>query len=231
MDERRIQEAFERMTPSEEAKERMLENILAHSEAQGVGHPAQGVDRPARGIGRATRGAQVTVPRRARLRFARRIAIGAAACLALIVGVGMLTRPHAAMDAARTNDALTSSAPSGGSDNMSGESRVGGSDAAKTNGTAEIETQGDASEASDVTHFPPSIEFEGRSYQRSDEALSRDDVESVREPLAEINRPSAAPGTPSVLLVYSLVGSNKDEAVGVSDPDRERFYRYTVRVG
>ena len=42
MDERRIQEAFERMTPSEEAKERMLENILAHSEAQGVGHPARG---------------------------------------------------------------------------------------------------------------------------------------------------------------------------------------------
>ena len=53
----------------------------------------------------------------------------------------------------------------------------------------------------------------------------------MREPLAEINRPSAAPGTPSVLLVYSLVGSDKDEAVGVSDPDRERFYRYTVRVG
>ena len=35
MDERRIREAFERMTPSEEAKERMLESILAHSEAQG----------------------------------------------------------------------------------------------------------------------------------------------------------------------------------------------------
>ena len=50
MDERRIQEAFERMTPSEEAKERMLENILAHSEAQGVGHPAQGVGHQ---IGRA----------------------------------------------------------------------------------------------------------------------------------------------------------------------------------
>ena len=222
MDERRIREAFERMTPSEEAKERMLKNILAHSEAQGV-------DRPARGVSRASRGAQATRPRRARLRLVRRIVMGAAACLALIVGVGMLTRPHAAMDAARTNDALTSSAPSGGSDNMSGESRVGGSDAAKTNGTAEIETQGDASEASGVTHFPPSIEFEGRSYQRSDEALSRDDVESVREPLAEINRPSTAPGAPSVLLVYSLVGSDKDEAVGVSDPDRERFCRYTVQ--
>ena len=220
MDERRIREAFERMTPSEEAKERMLENILAHSEAQGVGHPA-------RGVGRATRGTPVTAPRRARLRFARRIAIGAAACLALIVGVGMLTRPHAAMDAARTNDALTSSAPSKTSDNMSGESRAGDSDVAKTNGTAAIEGQGDASE----TSFPPSIEFEGRSYQRSDEALSRDDVESVREPLAEINRPIAAPGTPSVLLVYSLVGSDKDEAVGVSDPDQERFCRYTVRVG
>ena len=226
MDERRIREAFERMTPSEEAKERMLENILAHSEAQGVGHPA-------RGVGRATRGTPVTAPRRARLRFARRIAIGAAACLALIVGVGMLTRPHAAMDAARTNDALTSSAPSKTSDNMSGESRVGGSDAAKTNGMAASEGQGQASEAqgnASETHFPPSIEFEGRSYQRSDEALSRDDVESVREPLAEINRPSAAPGAPSVLLVYSLVGSDKDEAVGVSDPDRERFCRYTVQV-
>ncbi len=223
MDERRIREAFERMTPSEEAKERMLKNILAHSEAQGV-------DRPARGVSRASRGAQATRPRRARLRLVRRIVMGAAACLALIVGVGMLTRPHAAMDAARTNDALTSSAPSGGSDNMSGESRAGDSSAAKTNGMAASEEQGQASETSGVTHFPPSIEFEGRSYQRSDEALSRDDVESVREPLAEINRPSAAPGAPSVLLVYSLVGSDKDEAVGVSDPDRERFCRYTVQV-
>lgn len=221
MDERRIREAFERMTPSEEAKERMLKNILAHSEAQGV-------DRPARGVSRASRGAQATRPRRARLRLVRRIVMGAA-CLALIVGVGMLTRPHAAMDAARTNDALTSSAPSKTSDNMSGESRAGDSSAAKTNGMAASEEQGQASEASDVTHFPPSIEFEGRSYQRSDEALSRDDVESVREPLAEINRPSAAPGAPSVLLVYSLVGSDKDEAVGVSDPDRERFCRYTVQ--
>lgn len=225
MDERRIREAFERMTPSEEAKERMLENILAHSEAQGV-------DRPARGVGRATRGTPVTAPRRARLRLVRRIAIGTAACLALIVGVGMLTRPHAAMDAAHTSDALTSSAPSGGSDNMSGESRAGDSGAAKTNGMAAGEGQGQASEAqgdASETSFPPSIEFEGRSYQRSDEALSRDDVESVREPLAEINRPSTAPGAPRTLLVYSLVGRDKDEAVGVSDPDRERFCRYTVQ--
>ena len=226
MDERRIREAFERMTPSEEAKERMLNNILAHSEAQGV-------DRPTQGVSRATRGTQAARPRRARLRLVRRIVMGAAACLALIVGVGMLTRPHAAMDAARTNDALTSSAPSKTSDNMSGESRAGDSGAAKTNGMVASEGQGQASEAqgdASETSFPPSIEFEGRSYQRSDEALSRDDVESVREPLAEINRPSAAPGAPSVLLVYSLVGSDKDEAVGVSDPDRERFCRYTVQV-
>ena len=222
MDERRIREAFERMTPSEEAKERMLKNILAHSEAQGV-------DRPARGVSRASRGAQATRPRRARLRLVRRIVMGAAACLALIVGVGMLTRPHAAMDAARTNDALTSSAPSKTSDNMSGESRAGDSGAAKTNGMAASEEQGQASEAPDVTHFPPSIEFEGRSYQRSDEALSRDDVESAREPLAKIDNPSTAPGAPRTLLVYSLVGRDKDEAVGVSDPDRERFCRYTVQ--
>lgn len=218
MDERRIREAFERMTPSEEAKERMLKNILAHSEAQGV-------DRPARGVSRASRGAQATRPRRARLRLVRRIVMGAAACLALIVGVGMLTRPHAAMDAARTNDALTSSAPSKTSDNMSGESRAGDSGTAKTNGMVASEGQGQASE----TSFPPSIEFEGRSYQRSDEALSRDDVESVREPLAKIDNPSTAPGAPRTLLVYSLVGRDKDEAVGVSDPDRERFYRYTVQ--
>ena len=222
MDERRIREAFERMTPSEEAKERMLKNILAHSEAQGV-------DRPTQGVSRATRGTQAARPRRARLRLVRRIVMGAAACLALIVGVGMLTRPHAAMDAARTNDALTSSAPSKTSDNMSGESRAGDSSAAKTNGMAASEEQDQASEASGVTHFPPSIEFEGRSYQRSDEALSRDDVESAREPLAKIDNPSTAPGAPRTLLVYSLVGRDKDEAVGVSDPDRERFCRYTVQ--
>lgn len=238
MTDERLREAFAHMGPSDEAKRRMLANILAaggqhsddgadagsggadaldggasHPTVGGASHPIDGV--PSHPIDNAPSSDDaprtVAAPRtQRRFRAWRAAGIGAAACLVLLAGAGILSLAQSgAPDANSLKGALSASS-------AASEKTVPFDAIAPDISTNGIEC------ASSLPFF---FEFRERTYTATFEAIEAGDVGEL---IGEVEVSAVSDGTFEVLSVYALSDADAEsiDAVAVTSSESAEFYRY-----
>lgn len=230
MTDERLREAFAHMGPSDEAKRRMLANILAaggqHSD-DGADAGSGGADALDGGASHPTVGGAshpidnapssddaprtVAAPRtQRRFRAWRAAGIGAAACLVLLAGAGILSLAQSgAPDANSLKGALSASS-------TASEKTVPFDAIAPDISTDGVEC---------ASSLPFSFEFRERTYTATFEAIEAGDVGEL---IGEVEVSAASDGTFEVLSVYALSDADAEsiDAVAVTSSESAEFYRY-----
>lgn len=247
MIDERLREVFAHMGPSDEAKRRMLANILAaggqHSDDGahagnggmdaldggtshfsriasssagpsrsgmdaldgGTSHPIVG----APSLDDASRTAVAPRPQR-RFRAWHAAGIGAAACLVLLAGAGILSLSQSgAPDASSLKGALSASS-------------------ATSKETAPFDANGQDISTNGIERavsLPFSFEFRERTYTATFEGIEADDVGEL---IGEVEVSAASDGASEVLSVHALSGADPEsiDAVAVTSSGSTEFYRY-----
>lgn len=247
MTDERLREAFAHMGPSDEAKRRMLANILAAGGQRsddgagagsgradtldgGISHfsriasssagPSRsgmdaldgGTSHPIVGapsLDDAARTAAAPQPQR-RFRAWRAAGIGAAACLVLLAGAGILSLSQSgAPDASSLKGALSASSAA--------------SEETVPFDASALDTSANSVER--AASLPFSFEFRERTYTAVFEAIEADDVGEL---IGEVEVSAASDGASEVLSVYALSDADPEsiDAVAVTSSGSAEFYRY-----